>query len=150
MRSVSTDEPQCWVKYPEITEMKENKNNPEFKIRSTERNHNYICRISDRYAGLFLVLLIAGVVMRTVMHIIFDACVDSWKADPELNNLRDMWNILMYVIPLTLWALSSGFLVTGLLVYSYALLDRNIRIFLLKRLMRREHNLREVNNDASH
>ena len=84
------------------------------------------------------------------MHDFFSAGIDSWKADPELNNLRDMWNILMYVIPLTLWALSSGFLVTGLLVYSYALLDRNIRIFLLKRRMRRENNLREGNNDASH
>ncbi|CDL43034.1 IncF plasmid conjugative transfer protein TrbF [Escherichia coli ISC41] len=38
------------------------------------------------------------------MHSIFDACIDSWKADPELNNFRYMWNILMYVIPYTLWA----------------------------------------------
>lgn len=40
----------------------------------------------------------------------FDAYIDSWKADPELNNVRYMWNILMYAIPCTLWALASGFL----------------------------------------
>lgn len=46
-----------------------------------------------------------------IMHSIFDACIDSWKADPELNNFRYMWNILMYVIPYTLWAFAGGFLI---------------------------------------
>ncbi|HAI2295400.1 TPA: conjugal transfer protein TrbF, partial [Escherichia coli] len=31
---------------------------------------------------------------------------------PELNNLIYMWNILMYAIPYTLYALAAGFLVT--------------------------------------
>lgn len=92
--------------------MRENKNNPELKIRSTERDYKYISRITDRYAGLSLVFLTAGIVLWTVMNIIFDACIDSWKADPELNNLRYMWNILMYAIPYTLYALAAGFLVT--------------------------------------
>lgn len=91
--------------------MRENKNNPELKIRSTERDYKYISRITDRYAGLSLVFLTAGIVLWTVMNIIFDACIDSWKADPELNNLRYMWNILMYAIPYTLYALAAGFLV---------------------------------------
>lgn len=73
-------------------------NNPELKIRSTDRDYKYISRITDRYAGLFLVFLTAGIVLWTVVNIIFDACIDSWKADPELNNLRYMWNILMYAI----------------------------------------------------
>lgn len=92
--------------------MRENKNNPELKIRSTERDYKYISRITDRYAGLSLVFLTAGIVLWTVMNIIFDACIDSWKADPELNNLRYMWNILMYAIPYTLYALAAEFLVT--------------------------------------
>lgn len=92
--------------------MRENKNNPELKIRSTERDYKYISRITDRYAGLSLVFLTAGIVLWTVMNIIFDTCIDSWKADPELNNLRYMWNILMYAIPYTLYALAAGFLVT--------------------------------------
>ncbi len=92
--------------------MRENKNNPELKIRSTERDYKYISRITDRYAGLSLVFLTAGIVLWTVMNIIFDACIYSWKAAPELNNLRYMWNILIYVIPYTLYALAAGFLVT--------------------------------------
>lgn len=92
--------------------MRENKNNPGFKIRSTERDYKYISRITDRYAGLPLVFLTAGIVLWTVMNVIFDVCVDSWKADPELNNSIYMWNILTYAIPYTLYALAAGFLVT--------------------------------------
>ncbi|EEE9875856.1 F-type conjugal transfer protein TrbF [Salmonella enterica] len=99
-------------KYQRELIMRENKNNPELKIRSTERDYKYISRITDRYAGLSLVFLTAGIVLWTVMNIIFDACIDSWKADTELNNLRYMWNILMYAIPYTLYALAAGFLVT--------------------------------------
>ncbi len=130
--------------------MKENKNNPELKIRSTERDYKYISRITDRYAALFLVFMTAGIVLWTVMNVIFDACIDSWKADPELNNLRYMWNILMYAIPCTLWALASGFFVAGYLLPLCALSGRNIMIFLLKRRMRRENKLREGKNDATH
>lgn len=92
--------------------MRENKNNPELKIRSTERDYKYISRITDRYAGLSLVFLTAGIVLWTAMNIIFDACIDSWKTDPELNNSIYMWNILIYVIPYVLYALAAGFLVT--------------------------------------
>ncbi|MES1770833.1 F-type conjugal transfer protein TrbF [Escherichia coli] len=92
--------------------MRENKNNPELKIRSTERDYKYISRITDRYAGLSLVFLTAGIVLWIAMNIIFDACIDSWKTDPELNNSICMWNILIYVIPYALYALAAGFLVT--------------------------------------
>ena len=56
--------------------MRENKSNPELKIRSTERDYKYISRITGRYAGLSLVFLTAGIVLWTVMDIIFDACID--------------------------------------------------------------------------
>ena len=79
--------------------MRENKSNPELKIRSTERDYKCISRITGRYAGLSLVFLTAGIILWTVMDIIFDACIDSWKADPELNNSSYMWNILIYAIP---------------------------------------------------
>ncbi|EII1517330.1 F-type conjugal transfer protein TrbF [Escherichia coli] len=99
-------------KYQRELIMRENKNNPELKIRSTERDYKYISRITDRYAGLSLVFLTAGIVLWIVMNIIFDACIDSWKVDPELNNSIYMWNILIYAIPYTLYALAAGFLVT--------------------------------------
>ncbi|PAL37345.1 conjugal transfer protein TrbF [Escherichia coli] len=99
-------------KYQRELIMRENKNNPELKIRSTERDYKYISRITDRYAGLSLVFLTAGIVLWTAMNIIFDACIDSWKTDPELNNSIYIWNILIYVIPYALYALAAGFLVT--------------------------------------
>ncbi|EEV7648359.1 conjugal transfer protein TrbF [Escherichia coli] len=99
-------------KYQRELIMRENKNNPELKIRSTERDYKYISRITDRYAGLSLVFLTAGIVLWTAMNIIFDACIDSWKTDPELNDSIYMWNILIYVIPYALYALAVGFLVT--------------------------------------
>ena len=92
--------------------MRENKSNPELKFRSTERDYKYISRITGRYAGLSLVFLTAGIVLWIAMNIIFDACIDSWKTDPELNNSIYMWNILIYVIPYALYALAAGFLVT--------------------------------------
>ena len=130
--------------------MRENKSNPELKIRSTERDYKYISRITGRYAGLSLVFLTAGIVLWTVMDIIFDACIDSWKADPELNNSSYMWNILIYAIPYALYALAAGFLVTSFLSPMYELIFGNIMIFLLKRRMRRENKLREGGNNASH
>ncbi|EHQ2340249.1 TPA: F-type conjugal transfer protein TrbF [Escherichia coli] len=99
-------------KYQRELIMRENKNNPELKIRSTERDYKYISRITDRYAGLSLVFLSAGIVLWTAMNIIFDACIDSWKTDPELNNSIYIWNILIYVIPYALYALAAGFFVT--------------------------------------
>ena len=130
--------------------MKENKNNPELKIRSTERDYKYISRITGRYAGLSLVFLTAGIVLWIVMNIIFDACIDSWKADPELNNVRYMWNILMYVIPIMLYALAAGFLAAASLSPLCEIIFGGVRIFLLKRRMRRENKLREGGNNASH
>ena len=81
---------------------------------------------------------------------IFDACIDSWKMDQELNNSIYMWNILIYVIPYALYALAVGFLVTFFLFPMYELIYGNIGIFLLKRRMRRENTLREGSNNASH
>lgn len=130
--------------------MRENKSNPELKIRSTERDYKYISRITGRYAGLSLVFLTAGIVLWAVMHVIFDVCIDSWMADPKLLNFQYMWNVLMKVIPFTLWALAAGFLVTFFLSPMCELIFGNIMIFLLKRRMRRENTLREGSNNASH
>lgn len=130
--------------------MTENKKNQEFKIRKIRRNIEYSFRGSDRYFDLFIVFLVTGIVLWAVMHVIFDVCIDSWKADPELNNLRYMWNILMYAIPCTLWVLASGFFVAGYLLPLCALSGRNIMIFLLRRRMRRENTLREGSNNVSH
>ena len=130
--------------------MKEKRNDTKLKIRKIKRDYDYERRVADIYFELFLVFLAAGVFLWIIMHSIFDACIDSWEADPEINNFRYMWNILMYVIPYTLWTLAGGFFIVYVVNPLNELINGGIRIFLRKRRMRREHNLREGNNDVSH
>lgn len=130
--------------------MKENQKNQEFKIRKIKRDIERSCDNAIKYFELFVVFFIAGLLLWHGMHAIFSAGIDSWKADPELNNFRYMWNILMYAIPYTLYALAAGFLVTFFLSPMYELIFGNIMIFLLKRRMRWENTLREGSNNASH
>ena len=129
--------------------MTENENNQESKIRRIKRDIERSCDNAEKYFLVFVVFFVAGLLLWYGMHAIFSACIDSWKTDPELNNVRDMWNILMYAIPYTLYALAAGFLVTYFLSPMYVIFG-NIMIFLLKRRMRRENSFREGNNDASH
>ena len=130
--------------------MKEKRNDAELKNRKTKRDYDYERRVSDIYFDLFFVFVAAGTFLWVIMHSIFDACIDSWKADPELNNFRYMWNILTYVIPYTLWAFAGGFLIVYLRNPLNELINGGIRIFRLKRRMRRENKLREGGNNASH
>ena len=130
--------------------MKENKKNQEFKIRKIKLDIERSCDNAMKYFWLFVAFFVAGLLLWSVMQDFFSACIDWWKADPELNNFRYMWNILMYVIPYTLYALAAGFLVIFFLFPMYELIFGNIMIFLLKRRMRRENSFREGNHDASH
>ncbi|MCV5349620.1 conjugal transfer protein TrbF, partial [Escherichia coli] len=81
----------------------ENKKNQEFKIRKIKRDIERSCDNAIKYFWLFVVFFAAGLIVRNVMHDFFSAGIDSWKADPELNNFRYMWNTLMYVIPIMLY-----------------------------------------------
>lgn len=130
--------------------MTENKKNQEFKIRKTKRDIECSCDNAEKYFLLFVVFFVAGLLLWHGMHAIFSACIDWWKAVPALNNSIYMWNILMYAIPYTLYALAVGFLVTFFLSPMYELIFGNIMIFLLKRRMRRENTLREGSNNVSH
>lgn len=130
--------------------MKENKKNQEFKIRKIKRDTDRSCNNAIKHFWLFVVFFVAGLIVKNVMHDFFSASIDSWKTDPELNDFRDMWNILMYVIPLTLWALAGGFFTVYVVNPLNELINGGVGILLRKRRMCRENNLREGNNDASH
>ena len=130
--------------------MTENKKNQEFKIRKIKRNIERSCDNAIKYFELFVVFFVAGLLLWHGMHAFFSAGIDSWKADPELNNFRYMWNILMYVIPYTLWAFAGGFLIVYVRNPLNELINGGIRILRLKRRMRRDNSFREGNNDAAH
>ncbi len=80
--------------------MKEKINDTEPGIKQIEREIERGCDNAKKYFWLFVVFFAAGLIVRNVMHDFFSAGIDSWKADPELNNFRYMWNTLMYVIPI--------------------------------------------------
>ncbi|WP_239916764.1 F-type conjugal transfer protein TrbF [Salmonella enterica] len=130
--------------------MKEKRNDTELEIKQIEREVERSCDNAKKYFWLFVVFFVAGLIVRNVMHDFFSAGIDSWKADPALNNFRYMWNILMYVIPIMLYSLAAGFLAAASLSPLCEIIFGGVRIFLLKRCMRRENSFREGNNDASH
>ncbi|EHU02771.1 type IV secretion-like conjugative transfer system protein TrbJ [Escherichia coli DEC1B] len=125
-------------------------NDTELEIKQIEREIERGCDNAKKYFWLFVVFFAAGLIVRNVMHDFFSAGIDSWKADPELNNFRYMWNTLMYVIPIMLYALAAGFLAAASLSPLCEIIFGGVRIFLLKRRMRRENSFREGNNDAVH
>ncbi|EOM7209722.1 F-type conjugal transfer protein TrbF, partial [Escherichia coli] len=115
--------------------MKEKRNDAEQKNRKTKRDYDYDYdydyerRVSDIYFDLFFVFVAAGTFLWVIMHSIFDRCIDSWNADPKLLNFHYMWNILMYVIPYTLWAFAGGFLIVYVRNPLNELINGGIRIF---------------------
>lgn len=85
------------------------------KEKTEQLKSEFICR--DRrlgiYLELFIVFLVAGALLFWVMTAMFSLGVEDWKASGDLR-IKDLWNILMYVIPYALVAVGLGFLVAAL------------------------------------
>ncbi|MEL8286288.1 F-type conjugal transfer protein TrbF [Escherichia coli] len=137
-------------KYQRELMMKEKINDTEPGIKQIEREIERGCDNAKKYFWLFVVFFAAGLIVRNVMHDFFSAGIYSWKADPELNNFHYLWNTLMYVIPFMLYVLSACFFSAASLSPLCEIIFVGVRIFLLKRRMRRENTLREGSNNASH
>lgn len=80
------------------------------------------------------ILLIAGVLSRVFMTYVFNACVGDWLRDGHLQ-LKDLWNVLMYAIPLIFIALSGGLAVAGGVYAILNSLYTKGQMFILKRKM---------------
>ncbi|HBW1155727.1 conjugal transfer protein TrbF (plasmid) [Klebsiella pneumoniae] len=87
---------------------------PGDKIKTLRSEYIYQIRHVGLYLDLCLVFLVSGALLFGVMRSTFDLCVDGWIASGELR-VKDLWNILMYVIPLTLLAVSAGLFITGVI-----------------------------------
>ncbi|MCM7239209.1 conjugal transfer protein TrbF [Enterobacter bugandensis] len=86
------------------------------------------------YAEWAGILLIAGVLSRVFMTYVFDACVGDWSKSGHLQ-LKDLWNVLMYAIPLIFIALSGGLAVAGGVYAILNSLYTKGQMFILKRKM---------------
>nr|WP_238785715.1 hypothetical protein [Serratia marcescens] len=68
------------------------------------------------------------------MTYVFNACVGDWLRDGHLQ-LKDLWNVLMYAIPLIFIALSGGLAVAGGVYAILNSLYTKGQMFILKRKM---------------
>lgn len=82
------------------------------------------------------ILLIAGILSRIFMTYVFDASVSDWLRDGHLQ-VKALWNVLMYAIPLIFIALSGGLAVAAAVYSALNIIDTNRRIFFLKRKMKK-------------
>ncbi|TZA65297.1 hypothetical protein E0K81_23970, partial [Escherichia coli] len=69
------------------------------------------------------------------------------RALSEHKTLSVSWS---HYLPIMLYALAAGFLAAASLSPLCEIIFGGVRIFLLKRRMRRENTLREGSNNASH
>lgn len=81
-------------------------------------------------------LLIAGILSRIFMTYVFDASVSDWLRDGHLQ-VKALWNVLMYAIPLIFIALSGGLAVAAVVYSVLNVIETNRRIFSLKREMKK-------------
>ncbi|WP_263070901.1 conjugal transfer protein TrbF [Enterobacter huaxiensis] len=81
-------------------------------------------------------LLIAGILSRIFMTYVFDASVSDWLRDGHLQ-VKALWNVLMYAIPLVFFALSGGLAVAAVVYSVLNAIETNRRIFFLKREMKK-------------
>ncbi|EQC0102866.1 F-type conjugal transfer protein TrbF [Klebsiella michiganensis] len=91
------------------------------------------------YLELFMVFLVAGALLFWVMTAMFSLCVDDWKASGDLR-VKDLWNILMYVIPYALVAVGLGFLVVAMSLSIFNFVSCYLNIILIQRKDRARNN----------
>ena len=84
------------------------------------------------YLELFIVFLVAGALLFWVMTAMFSLCVEDWKASGDLR-VKDLWNILMYVIPYALVAVSVGFLVVAMSLSTLNFISIYLTIIFIQR-----------------
>lgn len=81
-------------------------------------------------------LLIAGILSRIFMAYVFDASVSDWLRDGHLQ-VKALWNVLMYAIPLIFIALSGGLAVAAVVYSALNVIETNRRIFIVRRKMKK-------------
>lgn len=81
-------------------------------------------------------LLIAGILSRIFMTYVFDASVSDWLRDGHLQ-VKALWNVLMYAIPLIFIALSGGLAVAAVVYSALNVIETNRRIFIVRRKMKK-------------
>lgn len=116
------------------------------KIKQITSDMNKRYKKTNVYIDYGLVTLVAGGLLYYSMHLIFDVWIDDWIKEPAAQFHRQMWNVLMYAIPWTLWAIGAGFWATYVLAVAAVFSTGAIKIRLLKYCLSRESKKHNVSH----
>ncbi|EIY6650725.1 conjugal transfer protein TrbF [Salmonella enterica] len=116
------------------------------KIKQITNNMNKRYEKTEAYIDYGLVTLVAGGLLNYSMHLIFDVCIDDWIKDPAAQFYRQMWNVLMYAIPWTLYVIGASFWATYVFAGAAIFSTGTIKIRLLKYRLSRESKKHNVSH----
>ena len=71
-------------------------------------------RLTGLFLGTGLAFFIAAILSRTLTMTFFTAAF-SGSLSVEMQQLKTLWNLLMYIIPLSFGSLAAGFIVVGVI-----------------------------------
>lgn len=97
------------------------KGSPEAAFNKVKEDSKSFGKKIETFFMLFVMFLIAAICLWFGTHKYFGFFTASWSADESMKgqNIKDMWNVLMYFGPFLLFSLSMGclavYMVFGLL-----------------------------------
>lgn len=119
------------------------------KIEQLKSKFTHRERRVEIYLELFIVFLTAGALLLLIMKFLFNLCVADWIASGNLR-VKDLWNIMMYVIPYALIAIGIGFFVAGATLATLNLFSYLLKILFILRNDRVKNNaVRNGGQDAN-
>ncbi|EBX8239648.1 hypothetical protein CC757_18605 [Salmonella enterica subsp. enterica serovar Newport] len=103
------------------------------KIKKIKTEEIRIKKMTIKLYLFFLVFMTTAIILREITYGVFNICVDDWMKDPESHRVRDMWNVLMYILPCTFLSLACGCGLVAIVVDAMAALSAGLRILWCKR-----------------
>ncbi|ECV2306889.1 hypothetical protein H7D82_000852 [Salmonella enterica] len=103
------------------------------KIKQIKTEEIRIKKMTIKLYLFFLVFMIAAIIFWEITHGVFNIWIDDWMKDPESHRIKDMWNVLMYIIPYSFLSLACGCGLAALVVDAVVGLSSGLRIFWCKR-----------------
>ncbi|EAA0562716.1 hypothetical protein DKG82_23065 [Salmonella enterica subsp. enterica serovar Lexington] len=103
------------------------------KIKKIKTEEIRIKKMTIKLYLFFLVFMTTAIIMWEITHGVFNIWADDWMKDPESRRVKDMWNVLMYILPYTFLSLACGCGLAAIVVDAMAVLSAGLRILWFKR-----------------
>lgn len=103
------------------------------KIKKIKTEEVRIKKMTIKLYLFFLVFMTTTIILWEITHRVFNIWADDWMKDPESHPVKEMWNVLMYILPYTFVSLACGCGLTAIIVDAIASLSAGLRILRCKR-----------------